>query len=1316
MNMAKRNFATLLIFSLLISFNLPFDPFVTHAAESSPDTIHGLKAEYYTSSGPNEFRFDTLKATVIDPQINFGAFDETFMSLVGKKENVNVRWTGQITANFSEDYTFWMIGDNGFRLWIDNKLIIDHWVNDWDKEQKGSPISLTAGKKYDFKIEYFQNTGGSNLFLRWSSPSVAKQIVPIEAFTLPVDFAYNGPVTGTVFPDGLNAEFTFLNELNAPGDNVLEQLSVNVMGKDWPIASAALKAGDAKTVAIEFMHPLYSKDAPTANVAYNGGGSLTYADGSSIEEFYLPIKNNSKYQIETPWAGDVDPNNPLPEYPRPQMVREDWMNLNGQWEFQAAKNGDALPTGQTLKESIIVPFAAESKLSGIERQEKLMWYKRSFTLPKEWDGQRVKLNFGAVDYLATVYVNGTQVGSHKGGFTSFSFDITDQLKPGENELIVHVLDQTDSAGEQIKGKQTSNPGGIWYTSVSGIWQTVWLEPVSEASIDRLEMVPDIWNGYLKLTADVVNGEGKTIEAVALKDGVEVGRISGDANTELQVPVPDARWWTPDDPFLYDLHVTLKEGDKIHDELDSYFGMREIKLGKVDGIQRPLLNGEFVFQMGPLDQGYWPDGIYTAPTDEALKFDIEAVKRLDMNMIRKHIKIEPARWYYWADKLGVMVWQDMPSGVSNSETAKAQYFKEYDEMVSQLQTFPSIVVYVVFNEGWGQFDEGGPETRRAIAHAIEADPTRLINGATGWHDAGGGIYEDKAGHFFDWHRYPAPDSPTPSEYRAATLGEYGGLGLHVLGHEYSPLVFSYQLMKDKEEITDKYIQFINTIKKLKENPGLSAAVYTQITDVEYEINGLLTYDRKVEKVDFERVAAAHRDLLGNGNKADLLNGIKDAEQILDDADKGEGPSQYPKWAVDKFSAAIAKAQAVHDSGSSTKAEVVQAIAELKKAIAAFRDDVNNPLPFEDNFDDGNAEGWTTYAGVWQVEGGAYTVSKGEGFKAMADGTNFRNFTYEVDVTLNDAVDRANAGAMFRVSNPTVGNDNYQGYYAGISARGEVELGRADYNWTTLATKSYPISLNKVYKLKIVADGPNIDVYVDGNLLISAKDSVFTEGAIGLRTYRAQATFDNVSAVAKEKAVQPSDSITLDGAGVVEEGSTFTVKLGASNVSDSIYASDITFHYDSDKFELLEIKAAEPGIQVVKYTDDGNGKVRMILANIGGEQPSGSELSLVHLLFKAKGSPDSTGKISIIKAVIANGEGQETEAASAELEVKIKKTGLEGDLNGDGKISIGDMAIVASHYGKNDKSPDWNVAKIADLNGDNQVDINDLVYIARLLLNS
>lgn len=536
-----------------------------------------------------------------------------------------------------------------------------------------------------------------------------------------------------------------------------------------------------------------------------------------------------------------------------------------------------------------------------------------------------------------------------------------------------------------------------------------------------------------------------------------------------------------------------------------------------------------------------------------------------------------------------------------------------------------------------------------------------------------------------------------------------------GHEFSPLtVYAGLAMNTKEELTDQYISYINTIKKLKDKPGLSAAVYTQISDVEYEINGLLSYDRKVEKVDFARVAAAHRELIGSSNKSDLLTSIQAAKQIRDNAAVGDGPGQYKQQVVNLFSAAIANAQAAYDNEQTTADGIKTAIAALDTAIKQFRDKANNPLPFMDTFDDLNAEGWTTYGGEWSAASGKYTVINGEGYKAVAKETKFQDFTYETDISMSASPNLANAGVIFRVNNPTVGADNLQGYYAGITLAGRVQLGKLNNNWTELANKAAPpISVDTVYRLKVVAKGPNIDVYVNDTLVASAVDSTFTEGAIGLRTYKANATFDNIRVAEMEDAVQPN--MTLDGTSLVNEGSTFAVKLGVSSVTNTVYGSDVTLKYQADLFELQQVDSAAEGIAVVHYVDDHNGSVRMVLANIGGDDRSKHETPLVTLQFKAKGSPNSAGNIAVLKAVLADEKGTETEALPAELTVRIEGYVSDGDLNHDSKYSIGDLAILATHYGKNSSSPDWNVARAADLTGDGKVDIEDLAKMAQKVLN-
>ena len=396
-------------------------------------------------------------------------------------------------------------------------------------------------------------------------------------------------------------------------------------------------------------------------------------------------------RLMTRWAKDVSPENALPEYPRPQMVRKDWLNLNGLWDIKLADGTEA---------KILVPYPIESALSGVMKHADRMTYRRSFEIPQAWSGRHVLLHFGAVDWEAKVSVNGKELGVHRGGYDDFSFDITDALKTsGEQEIAVEVFDPTD-AGSQPRGKQVLHPGGIMYTPTSGIWQTVWLEPVAETHIESLLLVPDVDAGCLRLT---VGGTG-TVEAVASDGGRQVAQVSGDAGAELKLAIPDPKLWSPDSPHLYDLRVSLKSGGKTVDEVTSYFGMRKIALGKDEqGVTRLMLNGKFVFQVGPLDQGFWPDGIYTAPTDEALRWDIETMKKLGFNCARKHVKVEPDRWYYWCDKLGLLVWQDMPAGDNKTAEAKQQFEVELRRLIEGRRDHPAIIMWVVFNEGWGQYD-------------------------------------------------------------------------------------------------------------------------------------------------------------------------------------------------------------------------------------------------------------------------------------------------------------------------------------------------------------------------------------------------------------------------------------------------------------------------------------------------------------------------------------------------------------------------------------------------------------------------------------
>ena len=556
----------------------------------------------------------------------------------------------------------------------------------------------------------------------------------------------------------------------------------------------------------------------------------------------------AKGPLATQWAKDVTADKAHPEYPRPQRVRKDWQNLNGLWQYAEAKMGEEPPIGKDLDGRILVPFPIESALSGVMTHTDRLWYRRTFSIPPEWVGRRVLLHFGAIDWEAAVYVNGKKVGDHRGGYDAFTIDVSEALIANKvQEVVVGVFDPTDK-GDQPRGKQVLKPGGIMYTPTTGIWQTVWLEAVPKVYIADMVLVPDVDGKCLRVKV-IPGGDAAdmTVEAVASDGGKEVGKVSGKADGELRLPLSTVKLWSPDTPFLYDLKVELRKGDKAVDAVASYFGMRKIAIGKDEkGVTRMLLNGKFVMQVGPLDQGFWPDGIYAAATDEALRYDVEITRKLGFNVSRKHVKVEPDRWYYWADKLGLLVWQDMPSGNSGkTPESRKQFEVELRRLVEGRRNHPSIIMWVVFNEGWGQYD-----TERLTSWVKELDPSRLVNNASGWTDK-------KVGDVNDIHSYPNPKCPPLEEGRAAVLGEFGGLGLGLDGHTWKKEHWGYQGMANQEELARRYEVLLRGVYKMKDDPGLCAAIYTQITDVEVECNGLLTYDRAIIKADLERVAAANK---------------------------------------------------------------------------------------------------------------------------------------------------------------------------------------------------------------------------------------------------------------------------------------------------------------------------------------------------------------------------------------------------------------------------------------------------------------------------
>ena len=580
--------------------------------------------------------------------------------------------------------------------------------------------------------------------------------------------------------------------------------------------------------------------------------------------------------IRTQWFDKVDRRLPLAEYPRPQFERKDWICLNGEYDY--AITGDTADAPKKYDGKILVPFSVESELSGVGKAllpEQRLWYRRKFTVGKEFSGKEALLHFGAVDWQCSVWVNGKLVGEHTGGYNPFTFNITDVITEGENELVVKVFDPTD-AGHQQRGKQILVTKGFWYTATSGIWQTVWLEPVNRCRIDSLRLVPDIDEGVIRINIKRTCKCGGKLYAKVLEGDKVV--FDSEIADKAAIPVPDARLWSPEAPFLYTLLLTLDcNGEK--DEVSSYFGMRKFSIVKDSaGIPRLGLNNKPYFQRGLLDQGYWPESQLTPPTDEAMIFDIEKMKELGYNMLRKHIKEEPLRWYYHCDRLGMLVWQDMISGgqyignvlagvlpninihVKDSKYKsfkrdKPEWRQEFKDelfgMIDNLYNCVSICCWVPFNEGWGQFDA------KEIGTAIKNyDPSRFVDHASGWHDQGGP-------EFKSIHKYILPvHAPTARRTagRPIVLSEYGGYSWNIVEHAWNPKrSFGYIMFKNSEKLSAAYKRLHESQVIPLINKGLCATVYTQVSDVEFEVNGIYSYDRKILKLDADTVRAVNAKL-------------------------------------------------------------------------------------------------------------------------------------------------------------------------------------------------------------------------------------------------------------------------------------------------------------------------------------------------------------------------------------------------------------------------------------------------------------------------
>lgn len=815
--------------------------------------VNGLEAFYYTymkggtGVGPSLSKsyYEYKKKRPV-AGIYFSSLEQDLLDNAGRSDGAAIRIVGKIKAPVTGKVRFDMVGDNGFNLMIGGETVIYNWGTSYEKPVSGE-ITLEKDKYYDFRIDYAEDWGGSNLHLRWKYDGLEKsQRVPASAFYFREGVTDKLVVTGNA--GTVEGRVYLLPELPK---------EVDVTYNDGTIGKEKVQWESVDNTILEKV------GVATSVLGYVVGTTAEVSVTLDLKAYDQVGWMKGKPPLSTNWYDEIDENSvPLDEYPRPQLVRNDWMNLNGLWEFEPVKDTQkqadyglvTYNANQDYTREIMVPYAMESALSGVMTHYNYSWYKRDFKVPDSYraNGKRVIMNFEAIDWKSTIYVNGTKVKDHEGGYDAFSVDITDYLVAGtetQQKIEVKVFD--DTSDTHSRGKQTSTPSGIFYTACSGIWGTVWMESVAPISVTNINMTTDIQKSQLNLTVNSGSAANVTFDAT-IKDGnkvvAEVKNLEANAAQSVVIPKEALKLWSPDSPNLYDIEIVLKSNESVVDTVKSYFGMREIKMvanGKKDSdgkeIKEIYLNGEPIFQLGLLDQGYWPESNLTAPTDEALKWDIQAQKDMGYNMIRKHIKVESKRWYYYADKLGMLVWQDQPSTGSATDFSFERYSAEIKNMVKSLGNHPSIVLWVVYNEGWGQHTLA--QTSQLTKEIKAMDPTRLTSPASGWNDA-------EAGDIIDRHDYGLDPGINVSETRARVIGETGGLQYAIPDNMWTQNIWGgYGADQGSgENFLREYSKLIDKFLVLKENKGLQAVVYTEFTDVETELNGIYTYDRKVLKTE------------------------------------------------------------------------------------------------------------------------------------------------------------------------------------------------------------------------------------------------------------------------------------------------------------------------------------------------------------------------------------------------------------------------------------------------------------------------------------